>query len=602
MNTEIITFDWIAYYNKHKERIIAELGIKMKNRDIAWYHWNNFGKKYHLQYFSLDNPETILSINPHSSDKEFIIFDWKQYIKNYPDLGRDIISKEIAWNHWYKYGKKEERSWEPLDKNFVNDKDYKTFEWEKYVKKYPDLNHISTKIDAWKHWANNGKQEGRTIIDEFDDEEYQIFDWKTYVNNYDDLSHIHNKIDAWNHWSKYGKNEMRMNFTNTKLPRLSPTEFSLIPSPFSTPKTSVLLDTYGFGSLQIIEIEKLSCIENTLLIEKPLVIDSYYESIYITKATTPSAITNGIQSLQTNAEDTEAWLNTKDASPKNLNLKQIYKNKLEAFMDQYNIQDSGAVDNDPKIEFRYFCFKYLDYMRNCFITPELELNKSKEAVFVEFREFPHVEFLIRNAIMRLGSDWSYTVVCGNENYNFMIYICNNISKNIKIIKTVNDNISISEYNYLLKSVDFWEMLIGDTILIYQEDSFIFNDNIEQFIQYDYIGAPWHKGLLPISVGNGGISLRSKQVMIDVIEAVNKENKFIKEIISEDVFFSKHMQRLNIGSVADWDTASQFSSELFYNGESFAGHQFWLSDSFWKNRLYDSIYSYMDKFKTEILLH
>jgi hypothetical protein len=151
--------------------------------------------------------------------------------------------------------------------------------------------------------------------------------------------------------------------------------------------------------------------------------------------------------------------------------------------------------------------------------------------------------------------------------------------------------TISQYNDFLKSVEFWELLHGDKILILQEDSFIFNNNIDEFIKYDYIGAPWYKDVLPISVGNGGLSLRSKQIMIDIIKYVEKENIY-KEEISEDVFFSKHMQRLHMGKVADWDTASKFSSELIYNSKSFGGHQFWLSDELWRERMYKSLYNYI----------
>ena len=232
-------------------------------------------------------------------------------------------------------------------------------------------------------------------------------------------------------------------------------------------------------------------------------------------------------------------------------------------------------------------------MQNCCPIPEIKLYSKKEAVLIEFRRFPHIEFLIRNAINKLGSDWSFTIVCGNLNYKMMFSICNNISKNIKIVKTNYDNLDIPKYNIFLKSLDFWNLIEGEKILIYQEDSFIFGKNLDEYMSYDFIGAPWEKSILPISVGNGGISLRTKQIMIDIINIVNSEdiNKENEEI-SEDTFFSKHMQRLNIGKIADWDTAFDFSSETIYSENSFAGHQFWLSDPFWKTRMYNSIYEYI----------
>ena len=38
----------------------------------------------------------------------------------------------------------------------------------------------------------------------------------------------------------------------------------------------------------------------------------------------------------------------------------------------------------------------------------------------------------RNNINKLGSDWSYTIICGILNHNFMLELCSSISKNIKV--------------------------------------------------------------------------------------------------------------------------------------------------------------------------
>jgi hypothetical protein len=62
------------------------------------------------------------------------------------------------------------------------------------------------------------------------------------------------------------------------------------------------------------------------------------------------------------------------------------------------------------------------------------MNKKLEAVLIEYRKFPQLEFIIRNAINKLGNEWSFTVVCGNLNYEFIVELCANISPNIKIIK------------------------------------------------------------------------------------------------------------------------------------------------------------------------
>jgi len=45
-----------------------------------------------------------------------------------------------------------------------------------------------------------------------------------------------------------------------------------------------------------------------------------------------------------------------------------------------------------------------------------------------------------------------------------------------------------------------------------------------------------------------------------------------------------MQKYNIGKVADFEAAFKFSSESLHNINSFGGHNFWISDLNWLNRL------------------
>lgn len=280
------------------------------------------------------------------------------------------------------------------------------------------------------------------------------------------------------------------------------------------------------------------------------------------------------------------------------------KNTIDIFLDKilnkfckiYKTNKNDIKGND-KIRFRFECFKY-NYMMRHIDIPDIHLGSNFEAVLIEYRCFPHVELLIRNAILKLGSKWSYSIICGNQNYDFMKKICEKISTNIKIIKTNYNNLLPDDYNLLLTSIDFWNLLNGNKILIYQEDSFIFKNNIEEFINWDYIGAPWPKNTndTPNHVGNGGISLRTKQIMMDIINIISIKNTYINESTKiymkennlnncpEDVYFSLNMQKFNIGKVADFDNAFKFSTESVNNPNSFAGHNFWISDPSWIKRI------------------
>ncbi len=292
-----------------------------------------------------------------------------------------------------------------------------------------------------------------------------------------------------------------------------------------------------------------------------------------------------------------------------------YLRDIEKFMKIYYVSREDIMNN-AKIEFRYFCYRYLNYIRNIDL-PEINKNMQYEAVLVEYRCFPHVEFIIRNNINKLGSNWSHTIICGINNYSFMVELCGNINKNIKVIKTEYDNLNQSTYSKFFASLDFWSLIYGEKVLIYQEDSIIFKTNIDDFIKFDYIGAPWplEQNDNAKGVGNGGFSLRTKKCMIDVINAISIEDTYysistkdfmIKNgmtIIPEDVYFSKNMIDFGIGKVADFKTAFNFSTESIYNPNSFGGHNFWICDPNWKNRLYlDIVKQFKPNYDLNMLEH
>jgi hypothetical protein len=95
------------------------------------------------------------------------------------------------------------------------------------------------------------------------------------------------------------------------------------------------------------------------------------------------------------------------------------------------------------------------------------------------------------------------------------------SSDVEIIKI--NPISLEEYSKFIV-YDLYKYIDTDYALIIQEDGFIINPDCwtDDFLNYDYIGAPW---ILPLDdfsyrdafgnivrVGNGGFSLRSKKLL------------------------------------------------------------------------------------------
>jgi len=296
--------------------------------------------------------------------------------------------------------------------------------------------------------------------------------------------------------------------------------------------------------------------------------------------------------------------------------KYLYNQKiLEQFCKIYEV-DSDKIDSDNKIKFRYLCYFYLDYIRQ-FNIPKLKQNLPYEAVLVEFRAFPHIEFILRNNILKLGEEWSITIICGNMNYNFVSNLAKKISPMIKIIKTDYNNVIPSEYSLYLTKKEFWTQLKGSKILIFQEDSIIFRNNIDKFLYYDYIGAPWplDNNSNKSRVGNGGFSLRTKRIMEKIIDSIEMNETLLNThtieymkrtnsfITPEDVYFSKNMEDLKIGRLAPFSIAKMFAQESIISENCLGGHNFWLCDSSWERKLAkNNVVQFRPRFDMEALEH
>ena len=266
---------------------------------------------------------------------------------------------------------------------------------------------------------------------------------------------------------------------------------------------------------------------------------------------------------------------------------------IHKFCKLYNIEETELLINDHYY-FRMMCYKY-NLFQKCIPLHQIQLNCYCEAVLIEFRIFPHIEFILRNAIFKLGKSWSFTIICGNINFQFMKTLISQLSPNIKLIKCNIDNLDVNSYNQLLTSIEFWNLFVGEKILIYQEDSLIFYNNIQNFLSYDYIKAPRpkHQNDTPTGVDNGGLSLRSKSIMLKIINTISPQTTiFNSNIIEymeqnqltyppEDIYFSQNTQELGIGNIANYEIATQFSSESIFNPNSFGGHKFWIGNTEWK---------------------
>jgi hypothetical protein len=190
-----------------------------------------------------------------------------------------------------------------------------------------------------------------------------------------------------------------------------------------------------------------------------------------------------------------------------------------------------------------------------------------------------------NTINPKSSIKALEISCENINFKNVLLLSNDNIKHdfIQNIK-ISNIIDINFYNlFCVKYLH--EHIKTDYCLIVQPDGFVTNasnwDN--EFLNYDYIGAPWSKinsahGLyrcgfpvnsmetVPFIVGNGGFSLRSKKILTEVSK-LDYRDLSIPEDNVFSILFRKELKEKNI-KYAPVNLALKFSLEDILSIENY----------------------------------
>ena len=102
----------------------------------------------------------------------------------------------------------------------------------------------------------------------------------------------------------------------------------------------------------------------------------------------------------------------------------------------------------------------------------------------------------------------------------------------------------------------------------QTDSLLVHGKVEPFLEYDYVGAPWHlenkrwknyTSIMSQGVGNGGLSLRSVAKMRELSTIIGREGS--QNIDQEDFLFSYLMEKRHDKGLAPRGDAYAFCIEV-----------------------------------------
>jgi inositol phosphorylceramide mannosyltransferase catalytic subunit len=220
--------------------------------------------------------------------------------------------------------------------------------------------------------------------------------------------------------------------------------------------------------------------------------------------------------------------------------------------------------------FDYLKSKYLSIFKNNFNNYELPIISKYALVIVEPRKHKNLEFVIKNTCY-FCKGWSLYIFHSTENKQYVEDILGKNKQNCHMIEFTKNNIDRMDYSKLLRSKErYWNKIDAEYVLIFQTDSCICRFGIENFLKYDYIGAPYggnpfQNKNLNIKIGNGGLSLRKKKSMLEILDHNPiLEEKTVKyfEQTNEDLYFAYWLKKLdyNLPSVAE---ATKFSVEGTY---------------------------------------
>jgi hypothetical protein len=199
-------------------------------------------------------------------------------------------------------------------------------------------------------------------------------------------------------------------------------------------------------------------------------------------------------------------------------------------------------------------------------------------VLIEGRKPKSLPIVIRSIFENLDGSWDLMLFHSTENESWMRGIVEEQFPGhkgritMKMIPGRPSNIDIDYYNSLMMTREsILDEIPTEMFMMMQTDSILCRGKghiLKDFMKYDYVGAPWSHSEHTGNVGNGGLSLRRKSKMLEILEKCPKGQH------QEDGFFSSGCDLVKPYKPSA-EEAGRFSIESIYGPESFGVHKPWL---------------------------
>ncbi|MCK5361007.1 MAG: hypothetical protein KAJ95_10300 [Gammaproteobacteria bacterium] len=215
--------------------------------------------------------------------------------------------------------------------------------------------------------------------------------------------------------------------------------------------------------------------------------------------------------------------------------------------------------------------------------PVVPENTDRSVVLMEPRLHPHLEYVLRNTLYFAGEGWGLEIFAGPENWDYLKKLTKDWGT-VRFHDLQAENLSTIQYNSLKKNADTWKKISAEHICWVELDCLLCRPGIDEFIEWDYVGAPW-RTKMAISpncrVGNGGLSLRSRSAMLRIADETKVGHPIPNPsvIYTEDLYFCINMQLCNqvmpgTFKIPDVETAARFCVESVFSPSPLGLHKTW----------------------------
>eukprot|EP00933_Yihiella_yeosuensis_P039726 TRINITY_DN3384_c2_g1_i2.p1 TRINITY_DN3384_c2_g1~~TRINITY_DN3384_c2_g1_i2.p1 ORF type:complete len:434 (+),score=67.45 TRINITY_DN3384_c2_g1_i2:154-1455(+) len=205
------------------------------------------------------------------------------------------------------------------------------------------------------------------------------------------------------------------------------------------------------------------------------------------------------------------------------------------------------------------------------------------AVLIEMRQHQNLNVIVRKTMQEIEvGKWALLLICGRGNESFLRSLVDGWQfVHVHCLDVIDmDGLAYANYRRSQELVRAIEAVGGEIALFFECDSIVLRSGIEAFLQFDLVGAPWSWAVIeedPVSVGNGGLSLRRLSFVKRALELMGAS--FSGEVSvpwpkrNEDICFARAAMKMGAKTPTP-SLAAAFSVETIFNPSPMGCHKPW----------------------------